>query len=278
MNALGVGPRFRAATALLLRGTQARVLVNGVFSQPFCTRAGVRQGCPLSPLLYLFIAQALKQYLDARGFFVTASGVEVSALQFADDTAVPLTGPEAVPGFVEAMACFGQASGLCLQLTKTTLLPLGDASPAPPAGTVISGLRVVPSFDFGDSLIGPRRRGPTGLGPCLDKVVSCASRIVKLPLSAFGRATAVSAYALSRMLYRMEFAGLPSGQELNQLQRDLSSVVEHAADPSLPRQRVPAQQLGQQDTARNDACDQVQHVHTGRLRRCRASAQRSVMR
>ncbi len=239
MVALGVGPRFRAATALLLRGTQSRVLVNGTFSQPFYTQAGVRQGCPLSPLLYLFVAQALKQFLDARGFSIYASGVQVSALQFADDTAVPLAGPDAVPGFVEAMALFGRASGQCLQLNKTTLLPLGDASRAPPASAMISGLQVVgTAVILGISSLAYVGAAPLHWGSCLEKVLPCASRIVKLPLSAFGRATAVSAYALSRVLYRTEFADLPTNQELRQLQRDLSSVVEHAADPCAPPQRA----------------------------------------
>ena len=48
---------------LLLRDTKAVVAVRGAVSQPASWQAGVRQGCPLSPLLYLFPADALARWL-----------------------------------------------------------------------------------------------------------------------------------------------------------------------------------------------------------------------
>ena len=44
---------------LLLHDTRATTHVNGVNSTPRVWHSGVRQGCPLSPLLYLVMAQAL---------------------------------------------------------------------------------------------------------------------------------------------------------------------------------------------------------------------------
>ena len=74
MHALGVGPGFIAMARLLLTNTKARALVNGHISTPAAFAAGVRQGCPLAPLLYLFIAQALLRLLKARGIGIAVAG------------------------------------------------------------------------------------------------------------------------------------------------------------------------------------------------------------
>jgi hypothetical protein len=45
--------------ALLLEGTRAVVAFGGCLSRAFPVRAGVAQGSPLSPLLYVIVAQPL---------------------------------------------------------------------------------------------------------------------------------------------------------------------------------------------------------------------------
>ena len=42
------------------------IQANGYLSSPFPIRSGVAQGCPLSPLLFLLVAQALKYAVDMR--------------------------------------------------------------------------------------------------------------------------------------------------------------------------------------------------------------------
>ena len=42
------------------------IQANGYLSSPFPIRSGVAQGCPLSPLLFLLVAHALKYAVDMR--------------------------------------------------------------------------------------------------------------------------------------------------------------------------------------------------------------------
>ncbi len=59
MSVMGVPAEFIAATRLLLHETSASATLNGFVSKLAEFRAGIRQGCPLAPLLYLFVAEAL---------------------------------------------------------------------------------------------------------------------------------------------------------------------------------------------------------------------------
>jgi hypothetical protein len=67
MRRLGAGEVLLKWVKMLLAGTKARALVMGQLSRLTTFDAGVRQGCPLAPLLYLFVGQALLCFLKARG-------------------------------------------------------------------------------------------------------------------------------------------------------------------------------------------------------------------
>ena len=128
LEALGVGAGFLRWVQLLLHDTGAYALVNGFLSSKYAYTAGVRQGCPLSPQLYLCVAQAMLSYLKHKGFGVTVDGHTITASQYADDAQVFLRATSVVPQFLAAMQVFQQASGQGLNLTKTFLLPIGRAA------------------------------------------------------------------------------------------------------------------------------------------------------
>ena len=56
MSAMGAGPGLIRWTSALLSSTKAAAMVNGFVSPPVSWSAGVHQGCPLSPALYLSFA------------------------------------------------------------------------------------------------------------------------------------------------------------------------------------------------------------------------------
>jgi hypothetical protein len=125
MDAMGAGKGLIAWTQLLLANTASLAVVNGFKSDPVPMRAGVRQGCPLAPLLYLFAAQALLCWLQHCGVGIRLNPGDdrlTTAVQFADDTEVVLDGLHAVDGFVACMDMYSRASGQQLNLDKVELL------------------------------------------------------------------------------------------------------------------------------------------------------------
>jgi hypothetical protein len=74
----------------ILNNSVAQVMVNGFLTQDIPLHSSVRQGCPMSPLLFILVIECLNRALyhdtDALGI-VIAPGVDVRGLFFADDIA-----------------------------------------------------------------------------------------------------------------------------------------------------------------------------------------------
>ena len=63
MTALNFGPTFRSCVDKKYDETKPpkrRIYANGVYEDWFDIKSGVAQGCPLSPLLFLIVAETLR--------------------------------------------------------------------------------------------------------------------------------------------------------------------------------------------------------------------------
>ncbi|KAG1673153.1 hypothetical protein FOA52_015264 [Chlamydomonas sp. UWO 241] len=181
MEAVGVGDGVLAWTRTILTHTYASAEVNGFISAPRKYAAGVRQGCPAAPALFLFLGHALACFLrtcPAVGVEVVP-GCRVTCPQYADDC-MPLLrscAPADVAALVETMAVFGRATGLVLNLGKCGILPLGSAGEDLLAGAEVAGLRVL---DAGVSLGVPVSAGlppPEGVTGALGPVARITGRV-----------------------------------------------------------------------------------------------------
>ena len=135
-SALGVGNGMLAWIRMLLRDTRALAVVGKCASRPHVFAAGVRQGCPLSPTLYLCVATALWRFLKMENFTgAVVRGHRVHSRQYADDMQVVLQSIAEVPALLAALATFAQATGQHTNVDKTTIVPLcagalADVTPA----------------------------------------------------------------------------------------------------------------------------------------------------
>ena len=239
MEAMGAGAGLMSWARILLTDTRSLAVVNGHKSRLVPIQAGVRQGCPLAPLLYLFVAQALLCWLQQRGVGIrlaVGAGPITTAVQFADDTQVLLEGPAEVPAFLASMEVYAQASGQRLNLDKVEMLSIGVEGPSPHD---MGGLKVVASatalnLPFTD----------VGGSPMLDwetqrdKVLSRFSRIARLRLSTFGRATAAAAYGMHRVTWHMEHGGLPPDTVVEGLERVAAKLVDRDLAPDARERRA----------------------------------------
>lgn len=139
MERMGLPNQFTAMVKMLLQGASASVLVNGAPSVPFPICWGVRQGCPLAPLLFLLVAEALAEGTQAalregtlRGITLPDGESQQILTQFADDATFSIhSSAQYLATASELMDKFGLASGLYINRSKCALYWYGNDPPPP---------------------------------------------------------------------------------------------------------------------------------------------------
>ncbi|XP_071681529.1 uncharacterized protein [Lolium perenne] len=126
----GFGHRWISWLILLLSSASTQVLVNGCAGSAFRHGRGLRQGDPLSPLLFVLLMDVLDAMFRAAervGVLVdlAVDGLKHRVLLYADDIVVFARPEEAeLVAVREILACFGAASGLYVNFLKSSAAPI----------------------------------------------------------------------------------------------------------------------------------------------------------
>ena len=129
LKTLGFGDHFMGTIGMMYNTThtpQRRIYANGYYSDWFDIKSGVAQECPLSPLLFLIVAQGLKAALDikdVRG--IDIKGLTLVLSQFADDTTLILRSTDELKGAFEVIDMWCAASAMRENMKKREGLAMG---------------------------------------------------------------------------------------------------------------------------------------------------------
>ena len=127
MKAFGVGDSFLDWVKRMYANATTRVKVNGYLTDRVPLLRGVRQGCPLSPLLYVFIIELLALQLrrnpDIVGF--TVGGEKIVSLHYADDAIISITQNCCFKEVYKDLADYERATGARVNYGKTKGLWVG---------------------------------------------------------------------------------------------------------------------------------------------------------
>ena len=113
-----------------LYGFRASILVNGSPSVEFDLSNGVKQGCPLSPFLFIIAMEPLSALISKmeqadlfKGFRFPNNGLVVSHLNFADDTIFFMdSNQSSLINLVRLLRCFAVVSGLKVNFHKSQVV------------------------------------------------------------------------------------------------------------------------------------------------------------
>ena len=126
----GFGPRFRELVAILLSTASTRVMLNGEPGPPIWHRRGLRQGDPLSPMLFVLFINTLNKVLAKAlelGVLrrIASRELVTSVSLYADNVVIFCHPDEAELRTVRAiLALFGEASGLRTNFAKCSVSPI----------------------------------------------------------------------------------------------------------------------------------------------------------
>ena len=122
LRKMGFGTSFLKWVNLFYTGVQSSVNVNGYLSPFFSLSRGVRQGCPLSPLVYVLVAEVLACNIRAnpriKGLCLPGSSDPLSPIyQYADDTSLVVCTDEAIRACFAVYDTYERGSGSKLNLS-----------------------------------------------------------------------------------------------------------------------------------------------------------------
>ena len=127
LDAFNFGTSIKRWISTFYTNIESAVINNGFLTNWFKPSRGVRQGCPLSPFLFILSAELLankiRQDTKIKGIKILENEIKLS--QFADDTNLFCADLETVKEALKLVDEFGRLSGLTLNVKKSKAMWLG---------------------------------------------------------------------------------------------------------------------------------------------------------
>ena len=125
---LGFGISFIRWVMSCITTVSFSMLINGAASPFFHAERGLRQGCPLSPLLFLLVVEGLSRAIRAAKAEGSFSGIQlapnlnITHLLFVDDVLVFCSGVRRETRVLqEILELFSKATGMEINFAKSSL-------------------------------------------------------------------------------------------------------------------------------------------------------------
>ena len=227
LDFFGFGHEFRKWVTILYTDIESCVVNNGWTTRFFKLSRGVRQGCPLSPYLFVLGAEllslAVRSNNEIRG--ITINGINHKITQYADDTALTLLAePTTLKKTFNLLIKFSDISGLRINIEKTKIMRIGTLRE--------SNLVLLPEYNVewtSDSLnmlgvvIANDRSKLSELNyePKLKKIENTIAVWRQRNLTIYGKTIIIKTFLISQIVYLMSVLPSPSRDFITRLERIL---------------------------------------------------------
>lgn len=132
LDKFGFGRRFCRWITIFYNQIHSAVKCNGFLTKYFPVKNSVRQGCPISAMLFVLTAEPLNQAIKncnrIKGIPIPGSDTTSLIFQHADDTTVTVSDKESITNVFKVFEHYGRASGAKVNKLKSEVMCLGKST------------------------------------------------------------------------------------------------------------------------------------------------------
>lgn len=219
----GFGESFINWVKTMYSNNSARIINNGYSCLDFKISRGVRQGCPLSPYIFLICAEVLTLCVNDNNAIngISLFDNNIKILQYADDTTMFLDGSySSLKETISTFSTFEKSSGLKVNVEKSSLFPLGRQTQRDPWFRNIFGLNWSngPVALLGVSFTNNRSDlFSLNFPPKLSRLKRLLGVWSQRDLTPMGKVTIVKALGLSQLVYLFQILPNPPQEFITEL-------------------------------------------------------------
>uniref|UniRef100_A0A803T5W2 Reverse transcriptase domain-containing protein n=1 Tax=Anolis carolinensis TaxID=28377 RepID=A0A803T5W2_ANOCA len=238
---LDMGYKFTNAINQIYDKQEAKIKINSLESKSFSIGKGTRQGCPLSPLLFIFSLEILLNNIredpNLKGAKIKKYNYKIRA--YADDLICIIEDPiKTIPNWLFKIREFGEVSGLNLNMDKTMILPKNMTKKRQEELTAVSGIQTRKKIKYLGITLTARNFQllENNYVPIWREIKKDLEKWKYLNLSLLGRISVIKMSILPKMLFL--FQNIPivrKSQIFKNWNKDISKFVWKGKKPRIRR-------------------------------------------
>jgi hypothetical protein len=214
-----------------------RMKNNGWISKTYRMSRGIRQGCPISAIIFLFVTEILAIQIRKNNSIKGINMVnndnenEIKIVQHADDCTLPLKDKPSMNNALDIINKFSSVSGMLLNTSKSESIVMGNLK-----------------HKYTDNICGIKINSSCvktlGIYIGHDKtlcyknnILNCIKDMEKLfeawktrNLTLFGKTCVINTLAISKILYRISILSLPYDEEIKTINKHIFKFLWNKTD------------------------------------------------
>jgi len=226
LQTFGFGPSFIKWIHLSYKDAKAQIKINGHLTNPIPVRCGVRQGDPLSFLLFTMVIEtlslALKKCEGLSGFDLPGLRDRIKISLYADDTSIFFSNPSELPLIYSCLEKYSIASDAKLNLSKCQAAVINQPLPPPNLQISMQWLLPLHSVEYLGIHVGTKPEIEETWNSTFEKISKTLAVWKRRNLSLTRRILIAKTLGISKVSY-LSFALAPSKKQT----QELDSIIWH---------------------------------------------------
>ena len=220
MEQFGIGQGFIQWIKTIYSNATDMLNINGYLSDQIPLRRGVRQGCPLSALLYVLVIEVLAIQLRINPNIVgfTIEGEKIISTHYMDDATIIIKQNRCFKEVIKDLQDYEDASGAKVNYSKTKGLWVGNwkGRRVPPINIKWTSKNVKNLGIY----VGNDHPDLETFNEIVPKFRKCLAYWKQFKISKIGKTRVVETFLASKLIYAMKFYPIP-----NVYQKNLQDII-----------------------------------------------------